>query len=107
MRPILWDTQIRTAAGIPRGRRILLIDDVLTPVAKEALPAVSLPLLGPTSPPGALAWLVFGLLLINVLRNILSAVRSYLLARPSLRSGPRYETNWDQMPSYIAAIEGA
>ena len=58
-----------------------LIDDVLTPVAKEALPAVSLPLLGPTSPPGALAWLVFGLLLINVLRNILSAVRSYLLAR--------------------------
>ena len=39
--------------------------------------------------------------------NQIARMRSYLLARPSLRSGPRYETNWDQMPSYIAAIEGA
>ena len=39
--------------------------------------------------------------------NQIARMRSYLLARPSLRSVPRYETNWDQMPSYIASIEGA
>ena len=58
-----------------------LIDDVLTPASTSAATAVGLPLLGPTSPSGALAYLVVGLLLINVSRNALGAVRSYLLAR--------------------------
>ena len=58
-----------------------LIDDVLTPAGTSAATAVGLPLLGPTSPSGALAYLVVGLLLINVSRNALGAVRSYLLAR--------------------------
>ena len=57
-----------------------LIDDVLTPAATAAS-VVSLPFLGATSPSGALAYLVVGLLLINVSRNVLGAVRSYLLAR--------------------------
>ena len=39
--------------------------------------------------------------------NQISRMRSYLLARRSLRSGPRHATAWDQMPSYIAAFEGA
>ena len=58
-----------------------LIDNVLSPAATGASNAISLPLLGPTSASGALAYLVLGLLLINVSRNILGAVRSYLLAR--------------------------
>ena len=58
-----------------------LIDDVMKPVADGNLDTVSLPLIGHATPSGALAWLVVLLLLINVSRNILSAVRSYLLAR--------------------------
>ncbi|MEE3258194.1 MAG: ABC transporter transmembrane domain-containing protein, partial [Candidatus Latescibacterota bacterium] len=58
-----------------------LIDDVMTPAADGALDAIALPLIGPTSPSGALAWLVVGLLLINVSRNVLGAIRSYFLAR--------------------------
>lgn len=72
-----------------------LIDSVFEPVDEIASQApsaadaaaqidgmtVPLPLLGPVSPTGALAVLVLTLLLINVSRNMLGAVRSYLLAR--------------------------
>ena len=72
-----------------------LIDQVLNPAAKVAESAanpaaateaiggmvVSLPLFGAVSPAGALGLLVLLLLLINVSRNALGAVRSYLLAR--------------------------
>ena len=59
-----------------------LIDNVLTPVATAgAAVPVTLPLFGTVSPTGALAILVMLLLLINVSRNVLSAFRSYLMAR--------------------------
>jgi len=76
-----------------------LIDEVLKPVdllvesenlgalsevaraARIADIAVPLPLIGTVNPVGALASLVLLLLLINVSRNVLGAVRSYLMAR--------------------------
>ena len=39
--------------------------------------------------------------------NQISRMRSYLLAKPSLRSGPRHDTAWDQMPPYDVSVEGA
>ena len=39
--------------------------------------------------------------------NQISRMCSYLLAKPSLRSGPRHDTDWDQMPPYDVSVEGA
>lgn len=72
-----------------------MIDDVFRPadqIARQAPSAldavqavgqmeVALPILGSVTPTGALLALVLVLLLINVSRNALGAVRSYLLAR--------------------------
>ncbi|MFA6108182.1 MAG: hypothetical protein WDA75_05365 [Candidatus Latescibacterota bacterium] len=63
-----------------------LIDHVLTPVADARrsgawLQRVSLPAFGEVTPTGALAYLVLILLGVQVSRNALGAVRSYLLAR--------------------------
>ncbi len=59
-----------------------LIDDVLKPVAEEGSGgAILLPYLGSVTPYDALGTLVVVLLLINVSRNALGALRSYLLSR--------------------------
>jgi ATP-binding cassette subfamily B protein len=59
----------------------ILVDDVLTPVISDKAPSVQLALLGAVTPSYALGALVLLLLFINVSRNILGALRSYLLAR--------------------------
>jgi len=58
-----------------------LIDDVLDPIARSSDADISLFWLGQVTPAYALGALVFLLLAINISRNALGALRSYLLAR--------------------------
>ena len=58
-----------------------LIDDVLDPIARSSGAEISLFALGQVTPSYALGALVLVLLAINISRNVLGALRSYLLAR--------------------------
>ena len=59
-----------------------LIDDVLKPVAENGgSSSIALPYMGDVTPAYALGTLVVLLLFINVMRNVLGALRSYLLSR--------------------------